>query len=568
MNHTIAQPAAEGAVERARRVYKRIAEADRPEIWITLRPEPELLTEAAAVQDRLSAGARLPLAGLLVAVKDNVDVAGLPTTAGNPAYAYDPSVTAPVVQRLIDAGALVLGKTNMDQFATGLSGTRSPYGAVRNAVYPELISGGSSSGSAVAVALGIADIGIGTDTAGSGRVPAALNQIVGVKPTLGLLPKTGVVPAARPYDSVSVFTRTLAEAQHALTVMTGPDPEDPDSRCWPASIRLGGSPARRIAVPDAAGLAACSPRMRDAMESAVSILSAAGYKVEPIDISTFLNAAALLYGSALASERFASVGTFIKQHPGQADPTVAKLILAAEGYPAHELALAQLEAARYRLRARAELAGYDALVLPTTTGHPSIAEVHADPIATSSRLGTYTNFVNLLDLAAIAVPVAGPAPAGVSVIGPAFTDQVLFDVAARLTSETLTQMYAPAKHLVVFGAHLRGQPLNHQLRELGARYLDDVRTVPEYRMVVLPGRPPKPGIVHDPDRGGSLLAERWALSAAGLGDFLGALPDPMRLGPVRLEDGNSCVGFYCDPVAALDAPDITHLGSWRSYLES
>jgi allophanate hydrolase len=563
---------------RVRAAYQRIAALDRPEIWISLRPESDVLAEAQALEtrlaDELDNPAALPLAGVLVAVKDNLDVAGLETTAGCPAFAYRPEVSAPSVQRLVAAGALVLGKANLDQFATGLVGTRSPYGVVRNAIDPNLISGGSSSGSAVAVALSIADIGIGTDTAGSGRVPAALNGIVGLKPTLGLVSSRGMVPAARPYDCVSVFARTLVEGQRALAVMTGPDPDDPGSRAWPPSVRLAGAPTPRIAVVDEAGLAGCTPRMRAAVEDAAAVLRASGCEVVSFDIALFLDAASLLYGSALVAERFSSIGEFIRKHQGDADPTVTQLVLGAEHYSAHELATAQQEVRWFRLQAERILRDFDALLLPTTTEHPSIAEVLADPIQTNIRLGTYTNFVNLLDMAAVSVPVGdqATAPAGVQLVGPAFTDQLLLDVAALLTGETPTDTYVPVRQmpqLVVFGAHLRGQPLNHQLRSLGARYVADVRTAPRYRMVALPTPPgalPKPGIVADPMRGAALSGEQWSISPAGLGAFLAALPEPMRLGPVELDNGYLLVGFHCDPIVCAGGEDITAYGSWPAYL--
>jgi allophanate hydrolase len=554
--------------DRVRAAYRRIDEVDRPEVWITLRTEPDVLADAAVIESRLATGESLELAGVLLAVKDNIDVAGLPTTAACPAFAYLPERTAPAVQRLLDAGAIVLGKTNLDQFATGLVGTRSPYGAVRNALDPELISGGSSSGSAVAVALGIADVGIGTDTAGSGRVPAALNGLVGLKPTLGLVPSVGVVPAARPYDTVSVFARTLGESVVALRAMTGPCEEDAMSRTWPSSVRLAGSSARRVAIPDDAGLAPAAPAMREALERAVATLTAAGYNVTPIDVGPLLDASRLLYGSAIVAERFAAVGTFIAEHPGDVDPTVAKLILGAQSYGVADLAQAQQDVREFRVAARDLLADVDALLLPTTTEHPRIVDVIADPIETNARLGTYTNFVNLLDLAAVAVPVAGAAPAaGVTLVGEAFHDQVLLDLAAVITGEMPAPPFAPCEHqLVVFGAHMRGEPLNRQLTDRGARFLDDVRTAPRYRMVALPTTPPKPGIVQDPLRGGELLGERWAISAAGLGEFLSELPEPMRLGVVVLRDGSTCTGFHCDPIAANGAQDITEIGSWRAYL--
>ncbi|WP_084144088.1 allophanate hydrolase [Amycolatopsis taiwanensis] len=418
----------ENPVERVRAAYRRIAEVDRPEVWITLRDEREVLAEAAGTRPGL------PLAGLVCAVKDNIDVAGLPTTAACPAFAYTPARSATAVRRLTDAGAIVLGKTNLDQFATGLVGTRSPYGAVRHAEQPEKISGGSSSGSAVTVALGIVDFAIGTDTAGSGRVPAALHGIVGLKPTLGLVPTTGVVPAARPYDCVSVFAPSLALGRRALAVLTGPEPAAPASRDWPASARFAAAAAPAVAVPSPAGLEPLSPWACATFNDAVKRLRTNGVRVSEVDVGVFLDAGKLLYEGALVAERYAAVGEFIETHRAGVDPTVAGIILAAGTLPAHRLAADQARLARCRAVAAEAMAGFDALLLPTTTGHPTIAEVAADPVGVNSRLGTYTTFVNLLDLAAVAVPAgrADGSPFGVSVITRAFDDHVALDIAALL----------------------------------------------------------------------------------------------------------------------------------------
>jgi allophanate hydrolase len=557
-----------GVVDRVRSAYRRIAEVDRPEVWITLRPEPDLVAEAEGLQRRLDRGEDLPMAGLLLAVKDNIDVAGLATTAACPSYAYLPERSATAVRRLTDAGALVLGKTNLDQFATGLVGTRSPYGAVRHATLPDRISGGSSSGSAVAVALGIADLALGTDTAGSGRVPAALHGLVGMKPTLGLVPNTGVVPAARSFDCVTVFAPTLALAQRATALMVGPDPDDPTSRRWPDDVRLSAGPAPRVAVPDRAGLAPLSTAARGAFDAAAARLADAGAVLVEIDVSPFLTAAKLLYEGALVAERYAAVGAFLEGAPADADPTVAGIILAARDLPAHRLAADQQRLEEHQAEAAAALAGLDALLLPTTTGHPTIAEVVADPVAVNSRMGVYTNFVNLLDMAAVAVPAgeADGGPFGVTVITRAFDDQVAIDLAAVLTGEQDgVPLPEPGVDLVVFGAHLSGQPLNGQLTALGARLMGPVRTAPEYRMVALPTDPPKPGTVRVPHGGVGLLGERWRLSPAGLGRFLAALPAPMSLGALRLADGTTALGFQCDPVAAASGPDISGYGGWLAY---
>ncbi|WP_405935656.1 allophanate hydrolase [Streptomyces sp. NBC_00726] len=554
--------------------YHRIAETDRPEVWILLREEEEVLAEAAALDARLAAGEQLPLAGVVFAVKDNIDVADLPTTGGCPDFTYYPDSSATAVRRLLDAGALLLGKTNLDQFATGLVGTRSPYGAVRNALRPEKISGGSSSGSAVAVALGIVDIALGTDTAGSGRVPAALNDIVGIKPTLGLVPTTGVLPAVRPYDAVTVFARTLTEAQTAVGVMAGPDRGDPRGRAWPDDVRLAAPARPRVAVPRDQDLLPLSPEGRAAFAAAVKQLEAAGATTTVVDVSPLLTAARLLYEGALVAERYASVGEFIVDHPGAAvDRTVARIIRAAAKAPAHALAADQERVERYRMFVYNNLlAEYDALLLPTTTGHPDIAQVQADPVGISSRMGTYTNFVNLLDMAAVAVPAgeADGSPFGVSVITRAFEDQPAIDIAALLTGEQAPHPLPDGGvALAVFGAHLTGQPLNHQLTDSGARYAGEVTTAAAYRLTALATTPPEPGLVRvEPEAGAAIPGERWILAPGALGRFLAALPAPLSLGRVELDDGSWVLGFQCDPHAAAGGTDITEHGGWRAYLEA
>jgi allophanate hydrolase len=562
-------PARVSAVQRTIAAFDRIAVVDRPEVWIALRSKEDVLVDAKAVDERVQAGETLPLAGLLLAVKDNVDVAGLPTTAGCPAYAFEPRRSAAAVRRLVEAGAVVLGKTNLDQFATGLVGTRSPYGAVRNALDPAKVSGGSSAGSAVAVALELADIAIGTDTAGSGRVPAAFNGIVGLKPTLGLVPKLGVVPAARSYDCVTIFARTLTDGQLALAAMTGVEESDPSSRAWPASVRFSAGEHPRLAIPDEAGLAPLSAAARRAFTNAVNALRAAGVTVETIDIAPLLSVATLLYDGALVAERYAAVGAFLEDHAAEADPTVAGIILAAKEIKAHDLADDQERLDEAKVVAEALLRGHDALLLPTAPEHPRIDQVLADPVGVNKKLGTYTHFVNLLDMAAVAVPAgrADGSPFGVTVITRAFDDQVAIDLAALLTGEQAGSPYpATGIDLVVFGAHLRGQPLNGQLAELGARFTGDVRTSEEYRMVALNTTPPKPGIIRVAEDGASLIGERWTISPAGLGRFLAQLPAPVALGSITLEGGDQAIGFHCDPVAAADATDITKYGGWRAYL--
>ncbi|MDX3730070.1 allophanate hydrolase [Streptomyces caniscabiei] len=542
---------------RVRTAYARIEVVDRPEIWIGLRPQPDVEAEAEAIDARLAAGAHLPLAGRLLAVKGNIDVHGLPTTAGCPAYAYTPDADAPVVARLRAAGALVLGTTNLDQFATGLVGTRSPYGAVRAAHDPSRISGGSSSGSAVAVALGLVDLALGTDTAGSGRVPAAFNGIVGLKPTRGLVPTTGVVPACASLDCVTVFARTLPEAEQALAHMASP----PDRALPPLPARTPGP--WRVAVPRPEQLGELDEGWAEAFEATVTRLRATGADVRHLDLAPFTEAAAMLYQGAFVAERYTAVGAFVDKAIADGvdalDPTVAGIITRARDIPAHRLFADQDHLAALRTRALAELADADALLLPTTPGHPTLAEVAADPLGANARLGRFTNSTNLFDLAAVAVPAGevNGLPFGVMLIGPAFTDDRLARVAAELPPET---------RLAVVGAHLSGQPLNPQLLSLGACLERTTTTAPVYRLHALRTTPPKPGLVYVGEGGAPIETEIWRLPAAGLGRLLTTLPRPMTLGTVQLSDGTRTPGFLCEPAALQNAPDITGHGGWRSYL--
>jgi allophanate hydrolase len=527
-------------LERVRAAYRRIEQVDRPEIWIDLRPEAEVLAEAAALEER-----GLPLYGKLVAVKGNIDVAGLPTTAGCPAYAYQPAADAPVVARLRAAGALVLGTTNLDQFATGLVGTRSPYGAVRNALDPAYVSGGSSSGSAVAVALGIADLALGTDTAGSGRVPAAFNGIVGLKPTPGLLPTDGVVPACRSIDCVSIFARTVEEASFALTCLAEP-----------AQVHTG---RFRLGVP--AELGPLAPGWAEAFAATVEDYAAAGAEVTTVDISAFLSAAGLLYGGAFVAERYTAVGEFLDAHPDDCDPVVHSIITGARDIRAHRLFADQETLAVLRTEALAVLAGVDALLLPTTTEHPTLAEVAADPVAVNARLGRFTNSTNLFGLSSLAVPagtVSGR-PFGVMLVGAPHDDLKLAALASLPGSRV---------PIVVVGAHLRGQPLNHELTSRGGRFVSEVSTSASYRLYALDTVPPKPGLVRVASGGVSLAAEVWTLPLRGFGEFVSRIPSPLAIGKVELDDGREVSGFLCEPSATEGAEDISSAGGWLGYLQA
>ncbi|MGP4017334.1 allophanate hydrolase [Saccharopolyspora sp. 5N708] len=535
--------------ERVQRTYRRIAEVDRPEVWIDLRPESELLAEATSLAERADSGEALPLAGALVAVKGNIDVAGLPTTAGCPAYARTPDRDAPAVARLRAAGALILGTTNLDQFATGLVGTRSPYGAVRNAIDPERISGGSSSGSAVAVALGIADLALGTDTAGSGRVPAALNGVVGLKPTRGLISTDGVVPACRSIDCVTVFARTVPEAHRALEVMADAVP----TTTLAAPYRIG--------VPDLAELGDLAPGWARAFADTAERFAAAGAELVPVGLTPFREAADLLYQGAFVAERYTAVGEFVDAHPGDIDPTVAKIISASAGIAAHQVFADQARLAELATQAAAQLDGIDALLLPTTTQHPTLAAVAADPVGVNSDLGRFTNFANLLNMSALAIPagLVDGLPFGVMLVGAALQDAALARIAGLLDDgETPVQ-------LAVAGAHLAGQPLNHQLTDRNARFVRTTTTAPTYRLHALDAVPSKPGLVRA-NSGAAIEVEVWELSTAAFGSFAATVPAPMTIGVVELADGSTVRGFLCEPAALDGAQDITAHRGWRAYL--
>jgi allophanate hydrolase len=571
----------------AERSLAAVSTAHRDEVWISLVPPEEVVARAAKIDDAVHSGFGLPLAGMTFAVKDNIDVAGLATTAGCPGFAYHPEANAPAVQALIDAGALCIGKTNLDQFATGLVGTRSPYGAVRNAVDPTRISGGSSGGSAVAVALGLVDLALGTDTAGSGRVPAALNGIVGLKATYGLVSTIGVVPACRSFDCVTVFAADVDLAERAMAVLTGPRGDAPDRRLFPPNSPLGPPDTPVIARPSAAVLRDLESSRLQAYDAAIDHLQASGCEVVEIDLEPFLAAGQLLYQGAFVAERYAAVGDWLVAHPGQGDPTVEAIITAAAHLPASALAtdLERLADLRVITATEWERAGAHALILPTVPSHPTLAEVQADPIGTNTELGRFTTFLNLLDMCAVAVPFGASdgLPLGISCIGPAFHDLIQIDLARRVERSGRVQergteaapswrqagrghLAPPALAIAVVGAHLSGQPLNHQLTDRGARFLGPARTAPTYRLYALETVPPKPGLLRVRQDGAQVAVEIWELPPVGFADFVAHLPAPMVIGSLELDDGSMMTGFLCEPVAIEGAVDITSHGGWRAYL--
>jgi allophanate hydrolase len=577
-------------------IYARIqAEALHP-VWISIVPPEQALKRAVALEalppeDR----AKLPLFGIPFAVKDNIDVAGLPTTAGCPAFAYTPTESATLVSRLEAAGAILIGKTNMDQFATGLVGTRSPYGICSSVFNPNYISGGSSSGSAVAVASGLVTFALGTDTAGSGRVPAMFNNLIGLKPTRGVLSTKGVIPACRTLDCVSVFAETALDASLVLASARGFDAADPYSRTpaiGAAATPWSAAESFRFGVPTAASLDFFGDVQNPALfETAIDHLIALGGEPVEIDLTPFLAVAQLLYKGPWVAERFAAIAPFVVEHAAEMDPTVAKIISAAANYSAVDFFLAAYQLEDLRARTKPVWQTIDVMVLPTAPRAYTIAEVTANPIELNSNLGTYTNFVNLLDLAAIAVPAGfrhDGLPFGVSLIAPAFHDAGLLTLADRLHrtlattlggssrpvsgSKPLTSAAPPAGTLLmaVVGAHLSGQPLNWQLTQRGGRLVRTCRTHPDYKFYALKGTiPAKPGLVHVPGyEGPGIEVEVWALPEDTVGSFVEGVPPPLTIGTLRLEDGSQVKGFLAEPAGIQNATEITHSGGWRNYLQS
>jgi allophanate hydrolase len=527
-----------------------------------------------------------PLAGLRFAVKDNMDVAGLPTTAACPAFAHEAPADAKVVQRLLAAGALLVGKTNLDQFACGLNGTRSPFGAVPNAFDPSYVSGGSSSGSAYVVATGQVDFALGTDTAGSGRVPAGLNNIVGLKPSKGLISTSGVLPAAQSVDCVSIFAGDAGLAARVLAVAMGYDAADPYSR----ALALADQP---LPMPFRFGVPAAPQFYGDALAqaefaAALSRMQALGGTPVAIDFAPLAEAAALLYDSAMVAERYAAIRPFFDAHAQEVVEPVRSILAQGKACSAADLVAAQTRLRALGQQAAALWHGMDVLLVPTAPTHYTIAAMQADPVVLNRNLGEYTNFVNLLDYAAIAVPSAIRAdglPFGVTLIGPCGSDWQLAALGQRYHQATgLTQgatgralpppqpiaglLAANKVRVAVVGAHLSGMPLNRQLTERQAIRIADTHTAACYRLYALPGTvPPKPGLLRvAPDAGAAIAVEVWEMPASAFGSFVALIPAPLCIGTLELADGSQVQGFLCESHAIGGARDITALGGWRAYM--
>lgn len=558
-----------------REVHRRIEAVDDPALFLHLRDLADVVAEAEAL------GAEpgdAPLWGMPFVVKDNIDVAGLPTTAACPAFAYTPERDAFVVARLRQAGALVIGKTNLDQFATGLVGVRSPYGVPRNAVDADLVPGGSSSGSSVAVAHGLVPFSLGTDTAGSGRVPAALNNIVGLKPSLGALSNSGVVPACRTLDTISVFAHSVVDAYAVFEVACAYDEDDAyavrvEARAMtapPNRVRIGvpAAPTRRFFGDDA---------QADMFDAAIQTLSDKGAEIVEHDFTPFYDIADLLYEGAWIAERYTVIEDLLRRQPEAVHPTTAAIIGAAEN-----LSAADAFRGLYRLKdltrtAERTLEGMEALCVPSIPTFYTLADLEADPVTPNSNLGTYTNFVNLLGLCGIAVPTAQRSdgrPGSVTLLARHGEDALTASIAAMFgeTVDTAGSVHtgrsaeADTLELAVCGAHMSGLPLNSQLTALGATFRRSLRTAERYRLYALAGGPPfRPGLLRT-ENGARIELEVWALPVSRFGDFIAAIPSPLSIGTVELEDGTRTHGFLVEAAGLDGSEDITHFGGWRGYL--
>jgi allophanate hydrolase len=566
------------------RTYARIRAHNDPAIFITLRDEADARGEARALTDT-----SLPLYGVPFAVKDNIDVAGLPTTAACPAFAYTAKSDATCVKRLRAAGAIPVGKTNLDQFATGLVGVRSPYGIPRNVFDPKLIPGGSSSGSGVAVAAGLVPFSLGSDTAGSGRVPAGLGNIVGLKPSLGMVSTAGVVPACRTLDCVSVFALTVDDAWAAFAAMAGPDIADPYTRNRPAGTP-GPVPSLRIGVPIKGERVFFGDQVSAAQfEAAIARFAALGASIVEIDIEPFYETARLLYEGPWVAERYLAAQKLIASSPDAMHPVTYEIIIGgARGTAADAFA------AFYKLEDLRRVRDHvfrqiDVLLVPTMPTAYTVAQVLADPIQLNSRLGTYTNFVNLLDLAGLAVPASmrpDGIPFGVTLLAPGGHDALLASLGRVFHADTTLPMGATGKSqpplaslaatpqageiaLAVIGAHLAGMPLNGELKSFGARFLESTHTAPDYKLFALDMQPPKPGLLRvAAGQGASIAVEIWALPADGFGRFVAAIPPPLGIGTLTLSDGRSVKGFLAESDGVTGARDISSFGGWRKFVQT
>lgn len=538
--------------------------------WIHLADPADIQKQIDALK---SASIKdLPLYGVPFAAKDNIDVAGMPTTAACPEFEFMPESDSFVVAQLKAAGAICIGKTNLDQFATGLNGTRTPYGIPHSVFNDAYISGGSSSGSAVSVALGEVAFSLGTDTAGSGRVPAGCNDLVGLKPTKGLISTSGVLPACRSLDCVSIFANSIADAEAVLAVAGAYDATDPYARRAAPLTKPLSSQGLKLAT--FSGLQWFGDTAQQAAwQSYISALAERGITLTEIDPAPFFALAPLLYNGPWVAERLAAIFDFAKTQPDAINPVVREIIFSGEKFSAVDTFKAEYERAALTRQIQSAIAPFDALIVPTAPTYPTIEAMLAEPIKRNSELGTYTNFVNLADLSALAIPAGwrtDDLPFGVTLIAEAWADAKLGAI-ARLLNQDESDSTTPRSDeiaVAVVGAHLTGMPLNHQLTSRNGRLLEQTTTASTYRLYALANTtPPKPGLVFDTN-GAEIIVEVWALPRPALADFLEEIPAPLGLGTLTLADGRQVTGFICEPRAVQDAIDVTDFGGWRAYIAS
>jgi allophanate hydrolase len=570
-------------------VHRRIEAARGRHAWIHVRKLDDLRAEARELAARRASGAPLPLYGLPFSIKDSIDVRGLPTTVACPALARVATESAPVVQRLVDAGAIAVGKTNMDQLATGLVGVRSPYGTPENPFDARMIPGGSSSGSAVSVAAGHVSFSLATDTAGSGRVPAAFNNVVGLKPTRGVLSARGVAPACKSIDCVTVIALTVEDACAVADVAKGWDELDPFSR--PDADDLSFAPAAQ-GGPWRLGVPRHPEFLGDGQARAVFDATLAGFvdlgcSLLEVDFAPFREAGDLLYGGPWVVERLTIGGELLAKNPDALLPVIRDILSDAKGFDAAATFAAAYRLAELRQVTQRTWRAVDALIIPTTPTIYRVDEVLERPRELNANLGIYTTFANLLDLAAVAVPAGfrtDGLPAGICVVGPARTDALLAAIASAHTRRLggrlgatehelppTSRVARPSDRLelAVVGAHLSGEPLNHQLVEARARLVRSTRTAPSYRLFALRGTtPPKPGLVRFPVGGRAIDLEVWSLDPPAFASFVAKIPPPLCIGSIEIEDGSYTKGFLCEPHALDGADDISEWGGWKAFLRS